>query len=76
MLKHPRRGTTVEKLSALRSAFKKEGTVTAGNASGINDGASALVVTSTRKAAQSGTKPLTRVLGYASTGVDPTRQPA
>jgi acetyl-CoA C-acetyltransferase len=69
---YPRAGTTVEKLAALRPAFnKKDGTVTAGNASGINDGAAALVVASGAKAMKSGAKPLARILGYASTGVDP-----
>jgi acetyl-CoA C-acetyltransferase len=69
---YPRPGTTVEKLAALKAAFnKKEGTVTAGNASGINDGAAALVVTTATKAKQVGTKPLARILGYVSTGVDP-----
>jgi acetyl-CoA C-acetyltransferase len=68
---YPRAGTTVEKLAALKPAFRKDGTVTAGNASGINDGAAALVVTTREKARSVGTAPLARVLGYASTGVDP-----
>jgi acetyl-CoA C-acetyltransferase len=69
---YPRPGTTIEKLAELRSAFnKKEGTVTAGNASGINDGAAALVVTSAKKAGATGTAPLARILAYVSTGVDP-----
>jgi acetyl-CoA C-acetyltransferase len=68
---YPRAGTTVDRLAALKAAFTKEGTVTAGNASGINDGAAALVVTSRKKADQVGTRPLARVLAYASTGVDP-----
>jgi acetyl-CoA C-acetyltransferase len=68
---YPRAGTTVEKLGALKPAFKKDGTVTAGNASGINDGAAALVVTTAARARAVGTKPLARVLAYASTGVDP-----
>ena len=67
----PRAGTTVEKLAALKPAFKKDGSVTAGNASGINDGASALVVVSEQKARSLGTHPLARVVSYASTGVDP-----
>jgi len=67
----PRAGTTVEKLGALKSAFKKDGTVTAGNASGINDGAAALVVTTSAKARALGRKPLARILSYASTGVEP-----
>jgi acetyl-CoA C-acetyltransferase len=68
---YPRAGTTVEKLAALKPAFKKNGTVTAGNASGINDGASALVVTTADKARKIGTPPLARILAYVSTGVDP-----
>lgn len=67
----PRAGTTVEALAKLRPAFKKDGTVTAGNASGINDGAAALVVMSAEKANSLGLKPLARVLGYGSAGVDP-----
>ena len=68
---YPRAGTTVEKLAALKPAFKKDGTVTAGNASGINDGAAALVVTTDDQARKLGTPPLARILAYASTGVDP-----
>src|SRR6476660_6996657 len=68
---YPRPGTTVEKLGALKPAFKKDGTVTAGNASGINDGAAALVVTTGKKARDLGRKPLARILAYVSTGVDP-----
>jgi acetyl-CoA C-acetyltransferase len=68
---YPRAGTTVEKLSALKPAFKKDGSVTAGNASGINDGAAATVVTTRKKADALGRKPLARILGYVSTGVDP-----
>ena len=68
---YPRAGTTVEKLAGLKPAFKKEGSVTAGNASGINDGAAALVVTTMRKAQDLGRKPLARILSYVSTGVDP-----
>jgi len=68
---YPRAGTTVETLAALRPAFKKDGSVTAGNASGINDGAAALVVTSTEKARQVGTAPLAAIVSYASTGVQP-----
>ncbi|KPV42814.1 acetyl-CoA C-acetyltransferase [Alicyclobacillus ferrooxydans] len=67
----PRAGTTVDTLGKLRPAFKKDGTVTAGNASGINDGAAALVVMSAEKAAKLGLKPLARILGYGSAGVDP-----
>jgi acetyl-CoA C-acetyltransferase len=55
----------------LKPAFKKDGTVTAGNASGINDGAAALVVTTAKKAKALGTRPLARILSYVSTAVDP-----
>jgi acetyl-CoA C-acetyltransferase len=68
---YPRPGTTVEKLAGLKPAFKRDGTVTAGNASGINDGAAAVVVTTGEKARHVGTAPLGRILGYVSTGVDP-----
>jgi acetyl-CoA C-acetyltransferase len=69
---YPRAGTTAEKLAALKTAFKKEGgTVTAGNASGINDGAAAVVVASSNRARELGREPLARILSYASTGVDP-----
>jgi acetyl-CoA C-acetyltransferase len=68
---YPRHGTTVEKLAALKPAFKKDGTVTAGNASGINDGAAALIVATGDKMRKVGRKPLARILSYVSTGVDP-----
>jgi acetyl-CoA C-acetyltransferase len=68
---YPRPGTTVEKLAALKPAFRKDGSVTAGNASGINDGAAALVITTATKGKAIGTKPLARILSYVSTGVDP-----
>jgi acetyl-CoA C-acetyltransferase len=68
---YPRAGTTVEKLAALKPAFKRDGTVTAGNASGINDGAAATVIATGDKARKLGTKPLARILSYVSTGVDP-----
>ncbi len=68
---YPRPSTTRESLAALKPAFRKDGTVTAGNASGINDGAAALVVTSGDKARRVGTAPLARILAYVSTGVDP-----
>jgi acetyl-CoA C-acetyltransferase len=68
---YPRAGTTVETLAALKPAFKKEGSVTAGNASGINDGAAALVVSTGAKAQNMGRQPLARILSYVSTGVDP-----
>ena len=63
--------TTVEKMAKLRPAFKKDGTVTAGNASGINDGAAALLLMSDTKAAELGLKPLVRIRACASGGVDP-----
>ena len=69
---YPRPGTTQEALAGLRPAFKKEGTVTAGNASGINDGAAALVVMSADKARKLGLKPLARIAGYGAGGVDPS----
>lgn len=65
-------GTTAEKLDGLKPAFKKDGSVTAGNSSGINDGAAALVIMSADKAKQLGLKPLARIRGYASSGVDPS----
>ena len=68
---YPRAGTTAEKLGALKPAFRKDGSVTAGNASGINDGAAALVVTTAKKAQALGKTALARILSYASTGVDP-----
>jgi acetyl-CoA C-acetyltransferase len=68
---YPRPGTTAEKLAALKPAFKKDGSVTAGNASGINDGAAALVVTTGTKAKAIGTRPLARILAYVSIGVEP-----
>jgi acetyl-CoA C-acetyltransferase len=65
-------GTTLDALSGLRPAFNKEGTVTAGNASGINDGAAAVMMMSAKKAQQLGLKPLARIKAYASAGLDPT----
>jgi len=67
----PRHGTTAEGLGKLRAAFEPTGTVTAGNASGINDGAAAVIVTSERKAKELGLRPLGCIAGYASAGVDP-----
>jgi len=67
----PRHGTTTESLSKLRPAFSKEGTVTAGNASGINDGAAAVIVTTRSTADKLGLEPLARIISCASTGVDP-----
>lgn len=69
---YPRKGTTAEKLGGLRPAFKKDGSVTAGNASGINDGAAAVVVMSKEKAEELGIKPLVRIVANASSGVDPS----
>ncbi len=69
---YPKKGTTAEKLGGLRPAFKKDGSVTAGNASGINDGAAALVVMSRAKADELGLKPLVVIKGNASAGVDPS----
>ena len=68
---HPRPDTTEEKLAALRPAFAPDGTVTAGNASGINDGGAAVVVTSLKKAEELGVKPLASIRAYASAGVAP-----
>lgn len=68
----PRANTTLEGLSKLKPAFKKDGTVTAGNASGINDGAAALVIMSEDKAKELGLKPLARILSTATSGVDPS----
>jgi acetyl-CoA C-acetyltransferase len=68
---YPRADTTAEKLAALRPAFRKDGSVTAGNSSGINDGAAALVVTTAERARTLGTPALARILAYASAGVDP-----
>ncbi len=68
---YPKHGTTVEALAGLKPAFDKAGTVTAGNASGINDGAAAVVVMSSRTAEKLGLKPLARVKAYATAGVDP-----
>jgi acetyl-CoA C-acetyltransferase len=67
----PRAGTTVEKLAKLHPAFVKDGTVTAGNAPGLNDGAAAMVVTSATYAKSKGLKPLAKITGYAAAGVDP-----
>jgi acetyl-CoA C-acetyltransferase len=68
---YPRPGTTVEKLAALKPAFAKDGSVTAGNSSGINDGAAALVIATEKKASDIGRKPLARILAYCTTGVEP-----
>lgn len=68
----PRKGTTLEGLAKLKPAFKKDGTVTAGNASGINDGAAAFVLMSAEKAKELGLKPMAKIVSYASGGVDPS----
>ena len=68
---HPTFGTIMETLAKLKPAFKKDGTVTAGNASGINDAASAVVLMSKEKADELGIKPMAKVLGYATHGVEP-----
>jgi len=68
---YPRFGTTLEALQKLRPAFAKDGTVTAGNASGINDGAAALVVMSAKEAERRGLAPLARIVSWAQAGVDP-----
>jgi len=68
---HPRFGTTLEALSKLKPAFKENGTITAGNASGLNDGASAVVVMSRRRAKQMSLRPLVSIRSYASVGVRP-----
>jgi acetyl-CoA C-acetyltransferase len=68
----PKFGTTAEGLQKLKPAFKKDGTVTAANSSGINDGAAALVVMSKEKADALGLTPLAKIKSYASAGVDPT----
>jgi acetyl-CoA C-acetyltransferase len=68
---HPKAGTTVESLAKLRPAFSKDGSVTAGNASGINDGAAALVLMTAENAAKRGIAPLARIVSWATAGVDP-----
>jgi acetyl-CoA C-acetyltransferase len=68
---YPKHGTTVEALAKLRPAFDKNGTVTAGNASGINDGAAALVLMTAKQADKRGLKPLARIVSWATAGVDP-----
>lgn len=67
----PRDDTTIEALRALKPAFRKDGTVTAGNAPGVNDGAAALVVTSASKANELGAKPMVRIVAQATSGIDP-----
>src|SRR2546429_518334 len=67
----PRDDTTIEILRSLKPAFKKDGTVTAGNAPGVNDGAAAVVVTSAKHAKELGAEPMARIVGQASSGIDP-----
>lgn len=69
---HPRPNTTMETLAKLKPAFKEGGTVTAGNSSGMNDGASAVVVMSEEKAKELGCKPLVKIISHSSVGVDPS----
>ena len=68
---HPKHGTTAETLAKLRPAFAKDGTVTAGNASGINDGAAAIVLMTRENAEKRGVEPLARIVSWATVGVDP-----
>ncbi len=68
---YPKHGTTLETLTKLRPAFDKNGTVTAGNASGINDGAAALIVMTAKEAEKRGVKPLARIVAWATAGVEP-----
>jgi acetyl-CoA C-acetyltransferase len=67
----PREDTSLETLRSLKPAFKKDGTVTAGNAPGVNDGAAAVVVTSARRASELGAKPMVRIVAQATSGVEP-----
>ncbi|MFP5390633.1 MAG: acetyl-CoA C-acetyltransferase [Gammaproteobacteria bacterium] len=69
---YPKHGSTLEALASLRPAFNKEGSVTAGNASGINDGAAAVIMMSASKAKALGLTPLARIKAYSSAGLDPT----
>src|SRR5262249_44654885 len=69
---YPRHGTTLEAVGKLKPAFEKEGTVTAGNASGINDGAAALVLMKASQAAKENRKVLARIVSWAHAGVDPS----
>ncbi|MGX4600209.1 acetyl-CoA C-acetyltransferase [Faecalimicrobium sp. JNUCC 81] len=69
---HPKHNTTIEKLSKLKPAFKKDGTVSAGNASGINDGSAMVILMSREKCNELGLKPLASIVSYASAGVDPS----
>jgi len=68
---HPKHGTTADVLARLRPAFLKDGSVTAGNASGLNDGAAAMLLMSADEAAKRGVQPLARIVSWATAGVDP-----
>lgn len=68
---HPRKGLTISTLAKLKPVFKEDGTVTAGNASGINDGAAAIVVASEERAAELGVRPIAKIRGWAQAGVNP-----
>ena len=67
----PREDTTIEALRSLKPAFKKDGTVTAGNAPGVNDGAAAVLVTSAQRAKELGAQPMVRIVAQATSGIDP-----
>ena len=69
---YPRHGTTLDSVAKLKAAFEKDGTVTAGNASGINDGAAAVVLMKASEAEKLGKKPLARIVSWAQAGVDPS----
>jgi len=69
---HPRNGMTIEKLEKLKPSFKKNGTVTPGNASGINDGAAAAILMEEKEAEKRGIKPLAKIISWATCGVDPS----
>ncbi|MEE2695331.1 MAG: acetyl-CoA C-acetyltransferase [Pseudomonadota bacterium] len=68
----PRHGTTIEKISSLKPVFEKDGTVTAGNASGLNDGAAAVLIMSQKKSSELGLTPLARIVSWSTVGVDPS----
>ena len=69
---HPRNGMTIERLKKLKPSFKNNGTVTPGNASGINDGAAAVILMKEKEAEKRGIKPLARIISWATCGVDPS----
>jgi len=68
----PRHGSTIEKIGSLKPVFKKDGTVTAGNSSGINDGSAAIMLMTKKKSSELGLKPMVRIVSWATVGVDPT----